>query len=41
MPLDTSIALGVRPIKLDDPMEVQTKALTLRHLAGQQELQVL
>lgn len=39
MPVDSSIALSVRPIQLDNPMDVQSKAMTLRQLAGNQQLQ--
>lgn len=35
MALDTSIALQARPIQLDNPLDVQTKALTLRQLGLQ------
>lgn len=39
--LDTSIALGVRPVQIDNPLDVQAKRLTLQHLAGQGQLQQL
>jgi len=39
MALDTSIPLQGRPVQLDGPFDAQTKALTLRHLLGQSQLQ--
>jgi hypothetical protein len=41
MPIDSSIAMGVRPIQFDNPMELAGKAMSLRTLAGQQQLQQL
>lgn len=39
MPIDPSIISQLRPVQLDNPMDVQGKALTLRSLAGQQQMQ--
>jgi hypothetical protein len=39
MPIDSSIAMSGRQVQLDNPLEVQAKVATLRHLAGQQEMQ--
>ena len=37
--LDASIPLGIRPMQLDNPLDVQTKQMTLRQLMGQGQLQ--
>lgn len=39
MPIDPNIALGVKPIQLADPVEQAGRAMTLRQLAGNQQLQ--
>lgn len=39
MPIDSSIAMSGRQYQLDNPIDVQGKVATLRHLAGQQQLQ--
>jgi hypothetical protein len=39
MPLNTSIALQAKPIEFDNPIDVQSKALTLRQLAGRGQMQ--
>lgn len=39
MQIDSSIAMGVRPVQFDNPMDVQGKAMSLRALAGQQQMQ--
>lgn len=39
MPIDSSIALSGRPVQFDNPMDVQGKVMSLRALAGQQQLQ--
>ena len=39
MALDTNIAMGLRPMA--DPMEQFGRAMTLKQLAGQQQLQSL
>ena len=39
MPLDTSIALQARGPQLESPLETQAKVMTLKQLAGQQEMQ--
>jgi hypothetical protein len=39
MPIDPSIAMGVRPVQLDNPMDAAGKAMTLRHLALQGQMQ--
>lgn len=41
MPIDSSIALQARGVQLDNPMDVMGKAMSLRTLAGQQQLQQL
>lgn len=41
MPIDSSIALQTRGVQLDNPMDVMGKAMSLRTLAGQQQLQHL
>lgn len=38
MQLDTTIPLKVEPIKIESPLEAQTKALTLRNLAAQSQI---
>ncbi len=38
MPLDPSIPLSVRPAEIDSPMAAQAKALTLRNLSQQTEM---
>lgn len=38
MPIDPSIALGVRPVQFADPVESYGRALTLRHLIQQGQL---
>lgn len=39
MPVDPSIALQVRPVQFENPLDSQSKALTLRHLMGAQQMQ--
>lgn len=39
MPIDASIPLQVRQVQLQDPTEVMGKVMSLRSLAGQQQLQ--
>lgn len=39
MPIDTSIPLQVKPIQLADPLELQSRALQLRHLVSQGQMQ--
>jgi len=39
MPIDSSIALQTRGVQLQDPTEVMGKVMSLRSLAGQQQLQ--
>lgn len=39
MPIDSSIALSGRPVQFDNPMDIQGKAMSLRALAGQQQMQ--
>lgn len=39
MPIDPSIALQARGVQLDNPMDVAGKAMSLRTLAGQQQIQ--
>lgn len=39
MPIDPSIALGVKPIQLENPIEQAGRAMTLRQLAGNQQIQ--
>lgn len=39
MPIDASIPLQARPFQLQDPTEVMGKVMSLRTLAGQQQLQ--
>lgn len=41
MPIDSSIALQSRGVQLDNPMELAGKAMSLRTLAGQQQIQQL
>lgn len=39
MALDTNIALQARPVQLEGPLDMAGKAMTLRHLASQGQLQ--
>ena len=39
MPIDSSIAMSGRPFQMADPLEMQTKVMSLGQLAGQQQLQ--
>lgn len=41
MAIDSTIALQARPMQIDSPLEAQTKALTLRNLLGQNQLQTM